>query len=121
VIVALAGGDLDIRKEQPTMRAHLTKLAQASTLALIVALSSVPLSALKTAAGGTSGTNGFADVAEFLDNLATYMIYLAIPGGALGLIAGGGMLIAGNPDGPKWLARTGIGVGVVLLAKGIMA
>jgi TrbC/VIRB2 pilin len=103
------------------MRAHLTKVAQASMLALIAALSSVPLSALKTAAGGPSGTNGFADVSQFLDNLATYMIYLAIPGGALGLIAGGGMLIAGNPDGPKWLARTGIGVGVVLLAKGIMA
>ena len=103
------------------MRAHLTKLAKAGTLAVIVAATSASLSALKTAAGGTDGTNGFHDVSTFLDNLATYMIYLAIPGGALGIIASGGMLIAGNPDGPKWLARTAVGVGVVLLAKGIMA
>jgi hypothetical protein len=103
------------------MRAHLTNLARASFLVLIVAASSASLSALRTAAGGTSGQNGFADVARFLDNLATYLIYLAIPGGALGLIAGGGMLIAGNPDAPKWLSRSAIGVGVVLLAKGIMS
>jgi TrbC/VIRB2 pilin len=103
------------------MRAHLTKLAKAGTLTLMLGASSASLSALRTAAGGTSGSNGFADVAKFLDNIATYLIYLAIPGGALGLIAAGGMLISGSPDGPKWLARTGIGVGIVLLAKGIMA
>jgi hypothetical protein len=101
--------------------AHLTNLAKASLLTLIVAASTASLSALRTAAGGTSGTNGFAEVSRFLDNLATYLIYLAIPGGALGLIASGGMLIAGNPEAPKWLARSAIGVGVVLLAKGIMA
>jgi hypothetical protein len=105
----------------PPRKAHLTNLAKASVLALIVAASAAPLSALKTAAGGTTGTNGLHDVANFLDNLATYLIYLAIPGGALGLIASGGMLIAGNPDAPKWLARSAIGVGVVLLAKGIMS
>lgn len=80
-----------------------------------------PMAALRTAAGGTNGTNGFADVSKFLDNLATYVIYLAIPAGALGLIAAGGMLIAGNPDGTSWLARTAVGVGIVLLAKGIMS
>lgn len=79
------------------------------------------LAALKTAAGGTSGQNGFENVTKFLDNLATYVIYLAIPAGALGLIAAGGMLIAGNSDGSTWLARTALGVGIVLLAKGIMA
>jgi hypothetical protein len=31
------------------------------------------------------------------------------------------MLIAGNPDGTTWLARTAVGVGIVLLAKGIMS
>jgi hypothetical protein len=100
---------------------HLASLAKAGVLALIVAASTASLGALRTAAGGTSGTNGFAEVSRFLDNLATYLIYLAIPGGALGLIASGGMLLAGNPEGPKWLARSAIGVGVVLLAKGIMA
>ena len=79
------------------------------------------LAALRTAAGGTSGTNGFADVSHFLDQLATYLIYLAIPGGALGLIAAGGMLIAGNPSGTSWLARTALGVGIILLAKGVCA
>jgi len=101
--------------------AHLINLAKASVLALIVAASNASLSALRTAAGGTSGTSGLHDVANFLDNLATYLIYLAIPGGALGLIASGGMLIAGNPEAPKWLTRSAVGVGVVLLAKGIMA
>lgn len=80
-----------------------------------------PMAALRTAAGGTSGTNGFHEVAKFLDNLATYVMYLAIPGGALALIAAGGMMMAGNPDGQSWLAKTAVGVGIVLLAKGIMA
>lgn len=78
------------------------------------------LAALKTAAGGTSGTNGFHEVSRFLDNLATYVMYLAIPLGALGLIAAGGMLIGGNPQGSSMLAKTAVGVGIVLLAKGIM-
>ena len=103
------------------MMRHVTTLGRGLTLTAMVIACSAPLGALRTAAGGTSGTNGFADVSEFLDNLATYVIYLAIPAGALGLIAAGGMLIAGNPDGTTWLARTAIGVGIVLLAKGIMS
>jgi hypothetical protein len=99
----------------------LRRLAGALTLAVTVAACTVQLGALRTAAGGTSGANGFADVSRFLDNLATYVIYLAIPAGALALIAAGGMLIGGNPSGTTWLARTAIGVGIVLLAKGIMA
>jgi hypothetical protein len=93
------------------------KAAAAGSLAACAA----PMAALRTAAGGTSGTNGFADVSKFLDNLATYVTYLAIPLGVLALIAAGGMLISGNPEGTSWLAKTAIGVGIVLLAKGIMA
>lgn len=107
--------------------AALARVAAARE-ALRVALLAVPLSiaglqmaALRTAAGGTSGSNGFADMSKFLDNLATYLIYLAIPLGALGVIAAGGMMIAGNPEGTSWLARTAVGVGIILLAKGIMA
>jgi hypothetical protein len=103
------------------MTGHLRRFSRAATLVAIGAACTAPMAALRTAAGGTSGTNGFADVSRFLDNLATYVIYLAIPFGALALIAAGGMLIAGNPDGTTWLARTAIGVGIVLLAKGIMA
>lgn len=90
-------------------------------LAVVVAVSGWQLAALKTAAGGTSGTNGFHELSSFLDKLASYVIYLAIPAGALGLIAAGGMLMAGNPNGSSWLAKVAAGVGIVLLAKGIMA
>ena len=103
------------------MVGHLRRLGRGATLAAMVAAATTPMAALRTAAGGTSGQNGFVEVSKFLDNLATYVIYLAIPAGALALIAAGGMLIAGNPDGTTWLARTAIGVGIVLLAKGIMA
>jgi TrbC/VIRB2 pilin len=103
------------------MKEHLKMCGRGLTVATMVVACTVPMAALRTAAGGTSGTNGFADVSRFLDNLATYVIYLAIPAGALGLIAAGGMLIAGNPAGTTWLARTALGVGIVLLAKGIMS
>src|SRR5919112_1782417 len=103
------------------MRAQSRRFGQAFVGVAAVVARSAQKSALRTAAGGTSGTNGFADVSRFLDNLATYIIYLAIPAGALGLIAAGGMMIAGNPAGTTWLARTAVGVGIVLLAKGIMA
>jgi hypothetical protein len=80
------------------------------------------LAALQTAAdGGASGTNGFHDVTRYLDVLITYVIYLAIPLGALGFIAAGAQLISGNPDGSTTMVRTVAGVGVVLLAKGIMS
>jgi hypothetical protein len=92
-----------------------------AVMAVVLAVSGWQLAALKTAAGGVSGTNGFANVSAFLDHLATYVIYLAIPAGALGLIAAGGMLMAGNPAGSSTLAKVAVGVGVVLLAKGIMA
>jgi hypothetical protein len=103
------------------MTRHLSRLAPGLGVAAMLATCTAPMAALKTAAGGTSGSNGFANVSQFLDNLATYVIYLAIPAGALALIAAGGMLIAGNPSGTTWLARTAVGVGIVLLAKGIMA
>lgn len=97
------------------------KTAAQAMAAAAVAACAAPMAALKTAAGGTSGTNGFHEAVQFLDNLATYVIYLAIPAGALALIAAGGMLIAGNPDGQSWIAKTAVGVGIVILAKGIMA
>lgn len=103
------------------MTKAICRTCVAATSAAAGAQLLAPLAALRTAAGGTSGTNGFAEVSKFLDNLATYLIWLAIPLGVLGLIAAGGMLIAGNTDGQSWLARTAVGVGIVILAKGIMA
>jgi len=96
-------------------------IGRCSVIAAVVLVGGWQMDALRTAAGGTSGQNGFADVSAFLDKLSTYLIYLAIPAGALGLIASGGALIAGNPNGSSMLARTSLGVGLVLLAKGIVA
>lgn len=90
-------------------------------MALVVACSGWQLAALKTAAGGTSGANGFSNVAAFLDHLAGYLMYLAVPAGALGLIAAGGMLLAGNPNGSATLAKVAAGVGIILLSRGILA
>jgi hypothetical protein len=103
------------------LKTRLADLARVALIALPLSITGLQLAALRTAAGGTSGTNGFADVSKFLDNLATYMIYLAIPIGVLGVIAAGGMLISGNPEGQSWLARTAVGVGIVLLSKGILS
>jgi hypothetical protein len=100
---------------------HVARHAKTAALAAVLAFSNLILGALQTAAGPPGGTNGFAGVVNFGNNIATYLIYLAIPAGVIGLIVGGLMLIGGSPDGPKWLARTGIGVGIVLLSKGVMA
>lgn len=103
------------------MSEHLAGHAKTAALAAVLALSNLTLAALSTAAGPAGGTSGFANVATFLNNLSTYLIYLAIPGGTIGLIVGGALLWSGSPDGPKWLAKTALGVGIVLLSKGIMA
>ncbi len=103
------------------MRQQLTSHLKALGVAIALAASQVSFAALKTAAVEPGGTSGFASAVTFLNNIATYLIYLAVPAGTIGLIVGGIMLVSGSPDGPKWLARTGIGVAVVLLSKGLMA
>ncbi len=103
------------------MPQHLTSHVKALGVAIAIAMSHASFAALKTAAVDPSGTSGFANAVSFLNNISTYLIYLAVPAGTIGLIVGGIMLVSGSPDGPKWLARTGIGVGVVLLSKGLMA
>ena len=103
------------------MRQQLTTPTKALAVAIVLSLSNVSLAALKTAATDPTGTSGFAGAVAFLNNLSTYLIYLAVPAGVIGGIVGGMMMIGGSPEGPKWLARTFIGVGVVLLSKGIMA
>lgn len=105
------------------------RLTARHTLITITSLSVCALSfpaiagaALQTAAGGGGkGGGGFAGFVSFLDNIATYLVFVGAAAGVLGLIASGGMLIAGSPEGGKWLTRTVAGVGIVLLAKGIMA
>lgn len=90
-------------------------------IAAVLAVGGWQLAALKTAAGGTSGSNGFHDVTEFLDKLAGYLMWIAIPAGALGIIAGGAQLIAGSQDGASTIAKCALGVGLILLSRGILA
>lgn len=99
----------------------MTELRRAAVMATALVVGGWQMMALKTAAGGTSGTNGFHAVTAFLDTLAGYLIWIAIPAGALGMIAGGGMLIAGSSDGPSVIAKCAVGVGVVILSRGILA
>jgi hypothetical protein len=102
-----------------TRRHILIALTFASVLA---AGPKLVAAALQTAAGGGgTGSGGFSGFVSFLDNVATYLVFVGAAAGVLGLIASGGMLIAGSPEGSKWLTRTVLGVGIVLLAKGIMA
>jgi hypothetical protein len=101
---------------------RLSALAAASGLLLVVGVLGGTFGALEAAAGGgPSGQNGFAQFTAFLNNLGTYMIWVGAAGGVLGVIASGGMLIAGHREGSTWLVRTVIGIGVILLAKGIFA
>jgi hypothetical protein len=97
-------------------------IAAASVAATLSVGSRLVAGALETAAGGApTAAGGFAGFVSFLDNIATYLVVVGASLGVLGLIASAVMLISGSPEGPKWLARTVIGVGVCLLAKGIMA
>ena len=100
----------------------LHALAALITLLLAAGITGGVFGALEAAAGGKpSGQNGFQEFTTFLNNLGTYMIWVGAAGGVLGIIASGGMLIAGHRDGSSWLVRTVAGVGVILLAKGIFA
>ena len=74
-----------------------------------------------TARGGAGGRagGGFGDLFEFLDTLATYLIYLGAAFGALGIIKAGVEFQSGNPSATRTLGGTVVGLALVLLAKGI--
>ena len=96
----------------PTALAGLTLAATPSLL----------LGALKSAAGGgPTGDNGFAQFADFLSTLGTYLVYVGAAAGVIGLVASGGMLMTGSPQAPALLGKVAIGLGVILLAKVIFA
>ena len=108
------------RKAMSRTRRHI--LIALTLTPVLAAGPKLVAAALETAAGGAGkGSGGFTGFVSFLDNVATYLVFVGAAAGVLGLIASGGMLIAGSPEGGKWLTRTVIGVGIVLLAKGIMA
>jgi hypothetical protein len=107
-----------------SVRASLAGLAGALVaLALAVLFHPVPArAALKSAAGGgSSGSGGFGALGNFMDHITTYLIWLAVPAAGLGIVAGGGMLLAGSPRAQRVLALTAIGFAVVVTAKGLVA
>jgi hypothetical protein len=111
------------QKTRPA-RSALAGLAGAVTaLALLVLLSPAPAhAALKSAAGGgSSGSGGFGALGNFMDHITTYLIWLAVPAAGLGIVVGGGMLLAGSPRAQRVLAMTGIGFAIVVAAKGLVA
>lgn len=74
-----------------------------------------------TARGGAGGRagGGFSELFEFLDTLATYLIYLGAAFGALGIIKAGVEFQSGSPSAARTLGGTVVGLALVLLAKGI--
>lgn len=78
--------------------------------------------ALRAAAGGgSSGSGGFASLGNFMDKITTYLIWLAVPVAGLGVVAGGGMLLAGSPRATRVLGAVVIGFAIVVSAKGLVA
>jgi hypothetical protein len=115
---------LTLTRNTRPARSWLAGLAGAlGALALMVLLDPLPAhAALKAAAGGgSSGSGGFGALGNFMDHITTYLIWLAVPAAGLGVVAGGGMLLAGSPRASRVLALTGIGFAVVVTAKGLVA
>lgn len=78
--------------------------------------------ALRSAAGGgNAGKGGFSALGDFMDQITTYLIWLAVPAAGLGVVAGGAMLIAGSPRASRVLALTAVGFAIVVTAKGLAA
>ena len=77
--------------------------------------------ALRGAAGGADSAGGFARLVQFLDRLATYAIPVGVAFGVLGVIWGGILFITGDSRAGRVLAFVAIGVGLVMLAKPIVA
>lgn len=115
---------MTLTQKTRSVRASRTELAVVLVvLALVVLVHPGPAhAALKSAAGGgSSGSGGFGALGNFMDNITTYLIWLAIPAAGLGIVAGGGMLIAGSPRASRVLALVGIGFAIVVTAKGLVA
>src|SRR3954454_7661550 len=108
------------QKTRPA-RSALAGLAGAVT-ALALLVPAPAHAALKSAAGGgASGSGGFGALGNFMDHITTYLIWLAVPAAGLGIVVGGGMLLAGSPRAQRVLAMTGIGFAIVVAAKGLVA
>jgi hypothetical protein len=76
-----------------------------------------------TAQGGAHGNagGGFAELFDFLNQLATYLMFLGGAFGTLGLIRAGLEYNSGSPNASRTAAGAVVGLVLVLLAKAITA
>lgn len=84
----------------------------------------VPAYAALARAAGKDGAlkgsgGGFAELVSFLDQLATYLIFVGAAYGALGLIRAGVEYQSGSPQAGRTLGGAVIGLTLVLLCKSI--
>jgi type IV secretory pathway VirB2 component (pilin) len=102
-------------------RARAVLAIAALTLASALVLPELAEAALKNAAGGAGRGGGFADLTRYLDRVATLLIPVGGAGAVLGVMAGGFMLIGGNPRATRVLGYVAVGLVIVLASKGLAA
>ena len=108
-----------------TIRTTPTILLLLSTLALVLATAAIVPdladAALRSAAGGSKGAGGFAQLTRYLDKLSSYLIPVGASVAVIGLIGGGVMFMFGNPQATRTLGYVALGLVIVLASKGLAA
>ena len=97
----------------------LTALALAAVVALALIDPMPAHAALRSAAGGSTGSGGFTSLISYADKIGTYLIALAVPAAVLGAIMVGFLFIKGDPNAMSWAGRLALGFIIVVGAKGI--
>ena len=106
----------------PALRGNhhlLAALAAAAVAALCLFEPVSAHAALKTAAGGGTGSGGFTSVISYADKIASYLTAFAVPAAVLAAIVVGFMFMSGNPSATTWAGRLAVGFIIVVGAKGI--
>ena len=112
---------LDPKSRDSMFTAAIGVLVLATLVAALVA-PEIASAALKSAAGGQSGSGGgFSRFVQFINRLADYTIPIGSAFSVLGLIWGGLLFQAGDARAGRVLGFVALGVGVVLLSKPIAA
>jgi hypothetical protein len=116
-VISVAG----IRAIVGVCRRERVVIALGAVAVVGVALFGPELAALRNAAGGTGGGNGFARFVTFINRLVDFLIPVGAAFGVLGVWWGGALLIRGDARAGGVLTGVALGLAVVLLAKPIAA
>ena len=107
---------------RPAQLAVVTAALTVACLAAALAVPELAEAALKSAAGGGGGgRGGFSAVTGYLDKVASYLLPVGGGFAVLGLIYGGSLFMAGNPQAGRILGYVAAGVVIVLASKGLAA